>query len=185
MNIMERTAHISRKTNETNIELSLNIDGTGLADISTGIGFFDINLNVQGDLRVDSHHTVEDTGICLGMALSQALSDKAGVTRYGSAVVPMDEVLVLCAVDLSGRAYLNFDAAFGSEKLGDMEAETVEEFFRAVSQTGGMNVHFKLLAGKNCHHIAEGLFKAFARALDMACGLDSRVAGVPSTKGVL
>jgi len=195
---MERKSHITRKTNETEIELSINIDGTGNFDISTGIGFFDhmlnlfarhgffdIGLKALGDLRVDCHHTVEDVGLCLGAAIKNALGDKAGITRYGSAIIPMDEVLVLCAIDLSGRAYLNFDVTIGSERVGDMQAETIEEFFRAVSQETGMNLHFKLLNGKNGHHIAEGMFKAFARALDIATANDRRVTGIPSTKGVL
>lgn len=195
---MERKSQINRQTNETKIDLMLNVDGKGQHEISTGIGFFDhmltqvskhgffdIELKVIGDLHVDSHHTIEDTGIAFGMALSKALDLKDGITRYGSAIIPMDETLVLCALDLSGRPFLNFDVNLSSGKLGEMDTEMVEEFFRAMSSAASMNLHFKLLNGKNSHHIVEGIFKAFSRALDMATVKDPRVVGVPSTKGVL
>lgn len=195
---MERKSQISRNTNETKIELLLNVDGRGQHEISTGIGFFDhmltnvskhgffdIELKVIGDLHVDSHHTIEDTGIAFGMALNEALGAKEGITRYGSAVIPMDETLVLCALDLSGRPYFDYDVNLKSGKLGEMDTEMVEEFFRAMSSAAGMNLHFKLLNGKNSHHIVEGIFKAFSRALDMATVKDPRVIGIPSTKGVL
>lgn len=195
---MSRTASIERKTGETNIRLSLNLDGTGQADIATGIGFFDHMLNLlarhglldltiaaKGDLHVDAHHTVEDVGICLGLALKQALGDKAGIRRYGDATVPMDEVLVTAAVDLSGRPAFVWKAEVPRETLGTFNAELAEEFWRAVSTTGGFNLHVLLLHGRNTHHIVEGIFKASARALRAAVELDSRSQGVPSTKGVL
>ena len=195
---MDRVASINRDTFETSIELSLNLDGKGKNNIDTGIGFFDhmlthiskhgfmdLNLKVRGDLDVDCHHTVEDTGIVFGKAIAEALGDKSGIKRFGQAIVPMDETLVLCAIDFSGRSYLNFDANFTVSTLGMFDTEMVEEFFRAVSDNCGMTLHIKVLDGKNNHHIAEGIFKAFGRAIDMAVSYDERVDGVLSTKGML
>lgn len=195
---MDRIATINRDTYETTIDMTLNIDGSGDSTIETGIGFFDhmlthiskhgfmdLEVKVRGDLDVDCHHTVEDTGIVLGKCISKALGDKAGIKRYGQAIVPMDEALVLCAIDFSGRAYLNFDAEFTVQTLGMFDTEMVEEFFRAVSDNCGMTLHIKVLDGKNNHHIAEGIFKAFGRAVDMATSYDNRINGVLSTKGML
>ncbi len=195
---MGRISNIERDTYETKIKLNLNIDGTGINKINTGIGFFDhmmthiskhgffdIELNAKGDLNVDCHHTVEDVGIVFGKSIAQALGDKKSVKRFGSAIIPMDETLVLCALDLSGRAYLNFDAEFSTERIGDFDTEMFEEFFRAVSDNAQMNLHIKLLNGKNNHHIAEAIFKAFGRALDEATAIDERIKGVMSTKGKL
>ena len=195
---MERTAFLERKTNETDIKLRLNLDGSGNHDIYTGIGFldhmlnlltkhgfFDLYINASGDVEIDSHHTVEDVGIVFGDALYECLGDKKGIKRYGHSIVPMDESLCLCAVDLSGRPYLNFEAEFTAEMLGNMEAEMIEEFFRAASAHGEMNLHIKILSGKNNHHMAEAIFKAFARALDMATSFEPRLDGVLSTKGML
>lgn len=193
-----RTAEVKRKTKETDIELKLNLDGSGKAVIDTGIGFFDhmlagfakhglfdLELKVKGDLYVDDHHTIEDTGIVLGEAINTAVADKAGIRRYGSAVLPMDEALILCAVDLSGRAYYRSDLSFTFEKMGDMSTQMVREFFYAVSGSAKMNLHFKQLDGLNDHHIAEAAFKAFAKALDAATVIDERINGVLSTKGVI
>lgn len=195
---MNRAAKIERNTAETKIKMELNIDGSGKNNISTGIGFFDhmlthiskhgfidLNIEAKGDIEVDSHHSVEDVGIVFGKCLAEALGDKRGIKRYGHSVVPMDETLVLCAVDFSGRAFLSFDAEFSVPKLGDFDTEMVEEFFRAVSHNCGLNLHIKVLSGKNNHHIAEGIFKAFGRAVDMASAFDERIDGVLSTKGVL
>lgn len=195
---MMRTADISRKTNETAITVTLTLDGQGRMEGGTGIAFFDhmlaqtvrhglldMTLYAQGDTAVDSHHTVEDVGITLGMAISQALGGKEGIRRYGSAIVPMDDALVLCAVDLSGRPYLSFEVPFTTPRLGEMDTETIEEFFRAISVHGGMNLHIKLLNGHNHHHKAEAVFKAFGRALRDAVSPDERVSGVLSTKGTL
>jgi imidazoleglycerol-phosphate dehydratase len=195
---MDRITTIKRDTYETNINMTLNIDGCGDNEIDTGIGFFDhmlthiskhgfmdLELNVRGDLDVDCHHTVEDVGIVLGKAIAKCLGDKAGIKRYGQAIVPMDEALVLCAVDFSGRAYLNFDANFTVPTLGMFDTEMVEEFFRAVSDNCGLTLHIKVLDGKNNHHIAECIFKAFGRAIDMATSYDDRIKGVLSTKGML
>ena len=189
---------IERNTKETQIRLQLNIDGTGSSDIDTGIGFFDhmldgftrhglydLTLRVHGDLNVDDHHTIEDTGIVLGNAIREAVGDKKGIKRYGSCILPMDEVLVLCAVDLSGRPYLGWDAAFSTEKIGDMATEMVKEFFYAVSYSAAMNLHIKVLSGGNSHHVAEAMFKSFAKALDAATQYDSRITDVLSTKGSL
>lgn len=194
----ERKASIDRKTSETTISLSLNLDGSGKGNFDTGIGFFDHMLNsfarhgffdldvkADGDLYVDCHHTIEDTGIVLGQAIKEALGDKKGIKRYGSMILPMDEALVLCAVDLSGRPYLVFDAEFSKERVGYFDTEMVKEFFHAVSYTAGMNLHMKLLSGSNQHHIIEAMFKAFARALDEAVTVDSRITEVLSTKGSL
>ncbi len=195
---MERSSKVTRTTKETDIQVELNLDGTGAGTIETGIGFFDhmltsftrhgffdMNLKVSGDLMVDGHHTVEDTGIVLGQAIKEALSDKKGVKRYGSSLLPMDETLVLCAIDLSGRPYLVFDADFSCERVGTLDTELVREFFYAVSYSAGMNLHLKLIHGSNNHHIIEAIFKAFARALDEATGIDERIKQVLSTKGVI
>lgn len=195
---MERISAISRNTKETKISMKLDIDGSGKNNINTGIGFFDhmlthiskhgfmdLDVAADGDLDVDCHHTVEDVGIVLGKCISEALGDKAGIKRFGQAIVPMDETLVLCAIDFSGRAYLNFDAQFTVPALGLFDLEMVEEFFRAVAENAGITLHIKVLDGKNNHHIAEGIFKAFGRAVDMATEIDERIDGVLSTKGML
>ena len=195
---MERKAHITRNTSETQISLILNLDGSGKGDIRTGIGFFDhmlnsfarhgffdLELQVTGDLEVDTHHTVEDVGIVLGQAIREALGDKKGIVRYGSQLLPMDESLVLCALDLCGRPCLGFDLDLDRERVGDFETEMVREFFYAVSYSAAMNLHLKILSPGNGHHMAEALFKAFGRALDMAAAIDPRVEGIPSTKGSL
>ena len=195
---MERIADCKRTTKETDIALTLNLDGSGKADIDTGIGFFDhmldgfsrhgmfdLNVRVKGDLIVDCHHTIEDTGIVLGTAIKEAVGDKKGMKRFGSCILPMDETLVLCAVDLSGRPYLSFDGEFTSEKIGDMSTEMVKEFFYAISYTAGMNLHIKVLSGGNNHRMIEAMFKAFARALDEATGFDPRITDILSTKGSL
>jgi imidazoleglycerol-phosphate dehydratase len=195
---MGRTAHIDRKTNETHVRLTLDLDGSGQADVATGVGFLDhmltllakhavIDLGVQadGDLEVDQHHTVEDVGICLGQALKQALGDKAGIRRYGSATLPMDEVLITAAVDLSGRPFCVWHVELPPEVLGTFNAPLAEEFWRAVSASGAFNLHVICHHGRNTHHIIESVFKACARALRAAVEFDSRVTGVPSTKGSL
>ena len=195
---MNRVANAKRKTKETEIEISLGLDGSGKSDIATGIGFFDhmldgfarhgffdLTAKVTGDLQVDCHHTIEDTGIVLGGAIREALGDKQGIKRYGSCVLPMDETLVLCAIDLSGRPYLNFDAEFTVPRVGDMDTEMVREFFYAISYSAGMNLHIKVLDGGNNHHMIEAMFKAFARALDEAVTFDPRINGILSTKGRL
>ena len=195
---MPRTGHIQRTTGETQIELTLNLDGTGQWEGGTGVGFFDhmlhlltrhslIDLRVQarGDLHVDAHHTVEDVGICYGTALAQALDDKAGVRRYGSITLPMDEVLVTAAVDLSGRPFFAWQAEIPGEILGTFNAPLAEEFWRAVATAGRFNLHVMLHAGRNTHHMVEGIFKAVARALRQAVEPDPRAGGVPSTKGIL
>ena len=194
-----RTAEINRKTAETEIILSLDLDGTGKAEIDSGVGFldhmltlfakhsrFDLKLRCAGDIYVDDHHSVEDIGICLGQAINTALGDKLGIERYGSAIIPMDEALVLCAVDLSGRPYIACNLEFKTEKIGSFDTELVQEFFTAVSRTGLMTLHLKQFDGQNSHHIAEGAFKAFARAMKQAVKLDPDCAGeLPSTKGTL
>lgn len=195
---MERIATIERYTSETKIKCTLNLDGSGKADIHTGIGFFDhmmnsfarhgffdLSLQVEGDLEVDTHHTVEDTGIVLGQAIAKAVGDKKGIARYGSQILPMDEALVICALDLCGRPYLVCDLTLDREKVGDLETEMVREFFYAVSYGAAMNLHIRQMSGANNHHIIEAAFKAFARALDAACAMDPRVSGVLSTKGAL
>ncbi|MDY2819731.1 MAG: imidazoleglycerol-phosphate dehydratase HisB [Hominisplanchenecus sp.] len=195
---MARIADIGRKTRETDISMKLSLDGTGKANICTGIGFFDhmmegfarhglfdLELSVKGDLQVDSHHTIEDTGIVLGNAIRKALGDKKGIRRYGHFILPMDECLVLCAVDLCGRPYLAFEDAFTVPKCGDMDTEMVREFFYAVSYGAMMNLHIKVLTPGNNHHMMEAMFKAFAKALDMAVSLDERIKDVLSTKGSL
>ena len=195
---MSRTATVQRNTKETKINLTFNIDGTGNCKSETGVGFFDhmldgftrhglfdLDVNVDGDLFVDCHHTIEDTGIVLGTAIKEAVGDKCGIKRYGSCILPMDEALVLCAIDLSGRPYYVSDAVFTAEKCGDMDLEMVKEFFYAVSYSAGMNLHFKVLSGSNNHHIVEAMFKAFAKALDSATMYDERIVGVLSTKETL
>ncbi len=195
---MERSGVISRKTQETEINMELNIDGTGKGNIDTGIGFFDhmlnsfarhgffdLDLTVKGDLYVDSHHTIEDCGIVLGEAIKKAIGDKKGVKRYGTVILPMDEALILCSLDLSGRPYLVFNAEFTTEKVGYLDTEMIREFFYAISYSAGMNLHIKMLDGTNNHHIIEGIFKAFAKALDEATQLDGRITDVLSTKGSL
>ena len=195
---MSRMATINRKTKETDIAIELNLDGTGKAQMDTGIGFFnhmlegfakhgffDMTCEIDGDLEVDGHHTVEDAGIVLGQAIKEAVGDKKGICRYGYFILPMDEVLALCAVDLCGRPYLQFDCEFTTEKVGDLETELVKEFFYAVSYSAGMNLHIKMLTPGNNHHMIEAMFKAFAKALDMATGYDERVSDVLSTKGSL
>lgn len=195
---MERQATIHRVTKETDISLTLNLDGSGTASISTGIGFFDhmlnsfarhgffdLDLKARGDLQVDTHHTVEDVGIVLGQAIQQAVGDKAGIRRFGSQILPMDESLVLCSLDLCGRPYLGYDLSLDRERVGDFETEMAREFFYAISYGAMMNLHLRQMAGENCHHILEAAFKAFGRALDEACSFDSRIQGVLSTKGAL
>ncbi len=194
----KREAHLTRKTKETDIAINLNLDGTGKSDVSTGIGFFDhmlegfskhgffdLECKVKGDLYVDGHHTVEDTGIVLGQAIAKAVGDKKGIKRYGSFILPMDDALCLVAVDLCGRPYLNFDCTFPTQKVGELETELVREFFYAVSYSAAMNLHVKMLDGINTHHMIEATFKAFAKALDCAVSYDERVTGVLSTKGSL
>ena len=195
---MNRIAIVQRNTKETKIQMELNIDGKGTCTSETGVGFFnhmldgfarhglfDLKVKVDGDLFVDCHHTIEDTGIVLGQAIKEAVGDKIGIKRYGSCILPMDEALVLCAVDLSGRPYYVSDAVFTAEKCGDMDLEMVKEFFYAVSYSAGMNLHFKVLSGSNNHHIVEAMFKAFAKALDSATMVDERIVGVLSTKETL
>lgn len=197
-NMEHRTAAVTRVTNETNIALVLGLDGSGKTDIQTGIGFldhmlnsfarhgfFDLDCKGKGDLYVDSHHLIEDTGIVLGEAIKKALGDKKGIRRYGNFLLPMDEALVLCALDLSGRPYLVFDAEFTTDRVGYFDTEMVKEFFYAVSYSAGMNLHIRQIAGSNNHHIIEAMFKAFAKALDEATGYDARVTDVLSTKGTL
>ena len=192
-----RTAEITRNTAETNISLSLNLDGTGKADISTGVGFlnhmltlfaahgkFDLNLHCVGDYEVDDHHSVEDVGICLGQAFRQALGDKRGITRYGSFLLPMDETLILAAVDISGRSSFNDTLKIPTEKIGTFDTELVEEFFLGFVRNCPMSLHLRQLAGVNSHHIVEGAFEAFGRAMRAAVALDVSDE-IPSTKGVL
>lgn len=194
----QRAATIERKTKETDISLTINLDGTGENEIATGIpffdhmlngfarhGLFDLKVHVTGDLKVDSHHTIEDTGIVLGQAIAAALGEKKGIKRYGSFLLPMDETLAMCAVDLSGRPYLNYQAEFTVEKLGTLDTEMIREFFYAVSYSAAMNLHLKIVDGGNNHHMAEALFKAFGKALDMATMEEPRMNGVWSTKGSL
>ncbi|MBQ1274198.1 MAG: imidazoleglycerol-phosphate dehydratase HisB [Cellulosilyticum sp.] len=193
-----RRASLQRDTAETKIKLSLNLDGEGKTNIQTGIGFFDhmlthigkhslsdLEVVVNGDLEVDCHHSVEDTGIVLGQAIREAVGNKEGINRYGQAIIPMDEALILCAIDLSGRPYVDVDTPFTVERVGAFDTEMVEEFFRAVAVNAGMNLHIQVLRGKNNHHIIEGMCKAFAKALLMAVTLNPRIKGVPSTKGML
>jgi len=193
-----RIGNIKRDTKETQIQLSLNLDGTGISSIETGIGFFnhmlegfskhgffDLTLTTQGDLQVDSHHTIEDTGIALGSAIKDALGDKKGINRYGNFTLPMDDALVLCAIDLCGRPYLSFDYSFKNNTIGYLDTEMIREFFYAISYSAGMNLHINVLSGTNTHHIIEAMFKAFGKALDLATLSDKRISGVLSTKGTL
>lgn len=195
---MERRASVNRKTGETDIKLTLNLDGTGSNNINTGIGFFDhmlssfakhglfdLEVSVEGDLEVDSHHTIEDTGIVLGQAIKEAVGDKKGIKRFGECILPMDETLILCALDLSGRPYLKYNIDLSVPKVGDFDTEMVHEFFYAVSYSAEINLHLKMLDGVNNHHIIEAAFKAFAKALDRALEYDKRITGVLSTKGSL
>lgn len=195
---MARTGQIHRETGETKIDLALDLEGSGKATISTGVGFFDhmltlltrhslidLSVQAQGDLHVDAHHTVEDVGICYGKALAQALGDKAGIRRYGDATVPMDETLVTAAIDLSGRPFCVWRAEVPMEMLGTFNAPLAEEFWRAVASSGALTLHVVCPYGRNTHHIVEGIFKAAARALRQAVEIDLRMSGVPSTKGVL
>lgn len=193
-----RIAEYTRKTKETDILLSLNLDGNGNAEVDTGIGFFDhmlegfarhglfdLKAKVTGDLIVDCHHTIEDTGIVLGNAIKKAVGDKKGMKRFGSCILPMDETLVLCALDLSGRPYLSFESEFTTDRVGYMDTEMVKEFFYAISYTAGMNLHIKVLTPGNNHHMIEAMFKAFAKALDEATLIDPRITSILSTKGSL
>ena len=195
---MSRVATINRKTKETDITIEFNLDGSGKMQMDTGIGFFnhmlegftkhgffDLTCEIDGDLEVDGHHTVEDAGIVLGQAIKEAIGDKKGIRRYGYFILPMDEVLALCAVDLCGRPFFQFDCEFTSEKVGDLETELVKEFFYAISYSAGMNLHIKMLTPGNNHHMIEAMFKAFGKALDMATSFDERVTDVLSTKGSL
>ena len=195
---MDRIAEVKRVTKETNIDMRLDLDGRGRSSVNTGIGFFDhmlegfarhgffdLEVDIRGDLHVDGHHTVEDAGIVLGNAIREAVGDKRGIRRYGYFILPMDESLCLCAVDLCGRPYFVFDCDFKAERVGELDTELVREFFYAVSYSAGMNLHLKMLSGGNAHHMIEAMFKAFGKALDEACSYDPRVKGVLSTKGAL
>ncbi|MDE6852127.1 MAG: imidazoleglycerol-phosphate dehydratase HisB [Lachnospiraceae bacterium] len=194
----DRHAEVSRMTGETDIEIKMNLDGSGEAQIDTGIGFldhmlysfarhgmFDLEVSVKGDLEVDCHHTIEDTGIVLGDAIRTAVGDKKGICRFGNCILPMDESLVLCALDLSGRPYLRYDLNLTVPRVGTFDTEMVREFFYAISYSAGMNLHVKQLDGENNHHIIEAAFKAFAKALDQATMYDPRIQDVLSTKGSL
>ncbi|MEJ8742108.1 imidazoleglycerol-phosphate dehydratase HisB [Mediterraneibacter sp. HCN-7094] len=194
----KRIGNCIRKTKETDIAITINLDGQGKNQIDTGIpffdhmlngfarhGLFDLDVKVVGDLEVDCHHTVEDTGIVLGQAIAEALGDKAGIKRYGSFLLPMDETLALCAIDLSGRPYLNFQGEFPTEHIGGLDTEMIKEFFYAVSYSAAMNLHLKIMDGGNSHHMAEALFKAFGKALDAATMEEPRMKDVWSTKGSL
>ena len=194
-----REVQIVRKTNETNIRLNLNLDGTGESNINSGVGFldhmltlfarhgrFDLHLSCDGDTYVDDHHTVEDIGIALGQAFTQALGDKRGIIRYGSFILPMDETLILCAVDISGRSYLTFDLHIPTQKVGTFDTELAEEFFLGFVRNANLTLHVKQLEGKNSHHIIEGTFKAFGRTMKQAVAIDDQFKNeIPSTKGVL
>ena len=195
---MSRCKLIERETKETNISLQLDLDGAGNSSVDTGVGFmdhmlegfskhgfFDLKVKAKGDLNVDCHHTVEDLGIVLGIAIKETLGDKKGIKRYGSFMLPMDDVLVLCAIDLCGRPYFNFECDFTTERVGYLETQTVREFFYAISYSAGMNLHIKVLNGENDHHKIEAMFKAFAKALDEASSFEPRSNGVMSTKGTL
>lgn len=195
---MDRIASITRTTKETDISVTLNLDGTGKTKMDTGVGFFnhmldgfarhglfDLEVKVDGDLDVDCHHTIEDTGIVLGTAILKAVGDKAGIKRYGHFILPMDETLALCAVDLSGRPYLKYDAVFTMERIGEMDTEMIKEFFYAVSYSAMMNIHLRLLDGENQHHMAEALFKSFGKAMDMATMKEPRIQEAWTTKGSL
>jgi len=195
---MSRSASVERITKETSIQMKLNLDGTGKYEIDTGIGFFDhmlegfakhgffdLSIKVKGDLYVDGHHTVEDTGIVLGQAIKEALGEKEKIVRYGSCILPMDDALVLCAIDLCNRPYFAMNTDFSVERVGNFEVELVREFFYAVSYSAGMNLHIRQMDGSNAHHIIEAMFKSFAKALDAAVSYDERIQGVLSTKGIV
>ena len=195
---MARIAEVERYTSETSIEIQLNLDGSGITQIDTGVGFldhmldgfarhglFDLSVKCDGDLQVDDHHTIEDIGIVLGQAIAKAVGNKKGIARYGSRIIPMDEALVLCALDLCGRPYLSFEGTFQGEKMGQMSTQMVKEFFYAVSYSAMMNLHLKVLTPGNDHHMCEAMFKAFGKALDMATQYDERITDVLSTKGVI
>ena len=194
----DRSATVERSTKETHIKASIHLDGAGKCSAETGVGFldhmldgfarhgfFDLEVACRGDLGVDTHHSMEDIGIVLGETIRKAAGDKKGITRYGSCTLPMDETLILCAIDLSGRPYFESDVTFTVPKVGEMDTEMVDDFFHAIAYSAGMNLHFVQLRGSNNHHLAEGSFKAFAKALDMATGYDARISGVLSTKGTL
>lgn len=193
-----RMATVERRTKETDIKLTISLDGSGQGDIDTGVGFFDhmlvllakhglfdLTVKADGDLNVDAHHTVEDTGIVLGQAIAKALGDKNGIRRYGTAFVPMDEALAMVVVDISGRPFLQFDVDMPATMIGSYASELTEEFLRALAVSGGLTIHVRLLSGKNSHHITEAIFKALARALAEASRTDERIVGVMSSKGVL
>lgn len=195
---MKRCAVINRKTKETDIQIKLDLDGNGDSNINTGIGFFDhmlegfskhgffdLDVLIKGDLYVDGHHTVEDAGIVLGTAIKEAIGDKKGIKRYGYFILPMDDALALCAVDLCGRPYLQFDCTFPNDMVGSLDTSLIKEFFYAVSYSAGMNIHMQMLHGENTHHMIEAIFKAFAKALDEATSFDGRIKDVLSTKGAL
>lgn len=195
---MDRIAEVKRVTKETDINLKLNLDGEGKSSVDTGIGFFDhmlegfskhgffdLDVKITGDLHVDGHHTVEDAGIVLGNAIREAVGDKKGIKRYGYFILPMDDALALCAVDLCGRPYLQFDCSFPNDMVGSFDTSLVKEFFYAVSYSAAMNIHIKMLSGENSHHMIEAIFKAFAKALDDAVLMDGRIKDVLSTKGSL
>ena len=195
---MPRTATVTRRTAETDISLTLNLDGSGQADVQTGVGFFDhmldllarhavidLEVKARGDLHVDQHHTVEDVGICFGQAVKQALGDKSGIARFGHFTLPMEETLVTSAIDLSGRYAFVFDVSFPTPKIGDFDSELVEDFWQAAAANALCNLHVMLHHGRNSHHISEAVFKSVARSLKMAVALDPRTSGVPSTKGTL
>ncbi len=195
---MNRKAEVKRQTKETDIKVTFDLDGKGESEISTGIGFFDhvltsfakhgffdLKIDAKGDLEVDGHHTVEDTGIVLGQAIKEAVGDKKGINRFGHFTLPMDDALILCAVDLCGRPYLVMDADFTGPFVGDLDTQLVREFFYALSTAADMNLHIRVLSGENDHHVIEAMFKAFAKALDMATLFDERQTGIPSTKGSL
>ena len=196
--MLDRTATVTRTTKETDISVILNLDGTGKGEIDTGIGFFDhmlegfakhgffdLKVKVKGDLNVDGHHTVEDTGIVIGQAIKEAIGDKKGMKRYGSFMLPMDDALALCAIDLCGRPYFDYRCEYTVERIGELDTELIREFFYAISYAAGMNLHIQMLAGVNNHHMAEAMFKAFAKALDEATTKDARITDVLSTKGSL
>ncbi|HHW43969.1 imidazoleglycerol-phosphate dehydratase HisB [Desulfofundulus thermobenzoicus] len=195
---MARVAEVQRQTTETRVQVRLDLDGTGIYRVDTGIGFmdhmlslftrharFDLELNAEGDLEVDGHHTVEDTGICLGRAIKEALGDKRGIARYGQALLPMDEALALVAVDLSGRGHLVYDVSLPSSRVGDLDCELVEEFLRALAASGEFTLHVRLLSGRNTHHIIEAVFKGLGRTLKQAVAPEPGEDRVPSTKGIL
>ena len=195
---MDRTSHVKRSTSETQIEVTLNLDGTGVQDIQTPVpfldhmlsqlarhGFFDLTVKAQGDTHIDFHHTVEDVGIAVGQAFKEALGDKKGIRRFAEASVPLNEALAQCIVDISGRAFFVFNLELPKAKLGEFDVELVSEFFQAFAANSGLTIHFNSPYWSNLHHIVEALFKSFARALDFACSLDSRSGNIPSTKGTL